>query len=297
MSKPSPFSVDYIHIEPIPVPEYVYIVGEMGINHNGDLDLAKQLIDMAKDVGCDAVKFQKRTIDKVYTPEMLDSPRESPWGSTQREQKEGIEFGEDEYDAIDAYCKEKDIEWFASAWDAESLQFLSKYKLPYNKVASAMATHFEFLEAVAKQHKPTFFSVGMCTWDDIDKGVEIFKKQGCPIILMHTVSEYPAAEEILNLQGIHTLRKRYECPVGYSGHEPSVSPSVIAASFGAVAVERHITLDRAMYGSDQAASLERNGLQHMIEQIRKISIIAGDGERKITEKEHEVAAKLRYWKS
>lgn len=281
---------------PWQISSHIYVIGEIGINHNGDLEIAKKLIDMAKVADCDAVKFQKRTIEIVYTKEVLDASRESPWGTTQREQKEGLEFGEAEYDEIDRYCRQVGIDWFASAWDVPSQHFLRKYEAPYNKVASAMAQHEGLLKAVAEEHKPTFISVGMCTYEDIDRAVEIFRQHDCPFVLMHTVSEYPAPEEKLNLRGIVDLRERYNCPVGYSGHEPSVSPSVMAGVMGAVAIERHITLDRAMYGSDQAASLEKPGLESMVTQIRKISKILGNGERVITEGEQAVADKLRYWK-
>lgn len=284
-----------VRIENIEIADHVYIIGEIGINHNGDLDIARQLIDMAKRCGCDAVKFQKRTLDIVYTQELLDSPRESPWGTTQREQKEGLEFDEAGYDEIDRYCREVGIEWFASAWDIPSQKFMRKYDLKHNKVASAMVTHPDFLEVVAEEGKKTFLSTGMCTWEEIDCAVAIFKKYDCPVVLLHTVSEYPAPDEVLNIACMLTLRQRYGLPVGYSGHESSVSPSVIAATLGAVAVERHITLDRAMYGSDQSASLEEPGLRNMVGMIRKIPVVLGDGEKRITKKEEGVAAKLRYW--
>ncbi len=286
---------DFTHFRATDIPHNVFIIGEVGINHNGDMSIAKQLIDMAKHAGCDAVKFQKRTIDIVYTPELLDQARESPWGTTQREQKEGLEFGEAEYDEIDRYCKKVGIEWFASAWDVPSQEFLRKYDSKYNKIASAMATHLDLLEAVASEGKHTFISLGMCTYEECDQAVEIFRKHKCPFTLMHTVSEYPAPESSLNLLGMHDLRKRYECPVGYSGHEPSVSPTVIAAALGATAIERHITLDRSMYGSDQSASLEGAGLELMVSQIRKIPVVLGDGTKTITDKEKEIASKLRYW--
>ncbi len=286
---------DLVFSEPWPISKHVFVIGEIGINHNGDLNIAKQLIEMAKAAGCDAVKFQKRTIDIVYSQEMLDSPRESPWGTTQREQKEGLEFGEAEYDEIDRYCKELKIDWFASAWDLPSLDFLKAYKCRFNKIASAMTTHKEFVEAVAAEGKPTFISVGMCTYDDIQHVVDVFHKHDCPFTLMHTVAEYPVPEERLNLRGIIDLRQRYNCPVGYSGHEASVSPSLIAATMGASVIERHITLERAMYGSDQAASLEGPGLTQLISQIRKIPIALGDGVRHMTDGEKEAAAKLRYW--
>ena len=286
---------DFIQTEPWPMPKSVFVIAEVGINHNGDIDIAKNLIYLAKTAGCDAVKFQKRTIDLVYTPEFLDEPRESPWGTTQREQKEGIEFGADEYDEIDSYCKKLEMEWFASAWDTPSLGFLKKYDLKYNKVASAMTPHQEFIEEVAKERKPTFISVGMCEYDEITHAVDTFKGHDCPFILMHTLSEYPSRENHLNLRGIIDLRERYGCHVGYSGHEPSVSPSLMAAVMGAVAIERHITLDRAMYGSDQAASLEKPGIDALVNQVRKVAEVMGGGEHTITDIEKTIAAKLRYW--
>lgn len=285
-----------VSIPAFELPEQVFVIGEIGINHNGDLKIAKQLIDMAKRCGCDAVKFQKRTIDIVYTRELLDSPRESPWGSTQREQKEGLEFDKDGYDQIDAYCKQVGMEWFASAWDIPSQKFLRQYNLRHNKVASAMVTHREFLETVAEEKRTTLISTGMCTYEEIDQAVAVFSKHGCPVILMHTVSEYPASEDVLNIACMHALRQRYALPAGYSGHEASVSPSVIAAAQGAVVIERHITLDRAMYGSDQSASLEESGLRDMVAMIRKIPVVMGDGEKRITAREVGVADKLRYWK-
>lgn len=283
--------------QPTPCPpcDHVFFIGEIGINHNGDIDIAKKLIDMAKAAGCDAVKFQKRTLDIVYNQELLDSPRESPWGTTQRQQKEGLEFGEVEFDEINQYCQQSGIEWFASAWDIPSLEFLRKYDCRLNKIASAMTTHKEFIEAVAKEGKHTYISVGMSTDEDIDQAVSVFRNHDCPFTLMHTVAEYPVPEERLNLRCINTLRQRYKCPVGYSGHEASVSPSLIAAALGATAIERHITLERTMYGSDQAASLENLGLTQLISQIRKIPIILGNGERSISEGEESSAQKLRYW--
>ncbi len=286
---------DLSHFRATDIPHDVFIIGEIGINHNGDMDITKRLIDMARHAGCDAVKFQKRTIDIVYTPELLDQFRESPWGTTQRQQKEGLEFGKAEYDEIDRYCKQAGIDWFASAWDLPSQEFLRAYNCKYNKIASAMAIHSELLEAVAGEGKHTFISLGMCTYEECDRAVEIFRKHDCPFTLMHTVSEYPAPESSLNLLGMHDLHKRYGCAVGYSGHEPSVSPSVVAAALGATAIERHITLDRSMYGSDQSASLEGAGLELMISQIRKIPVVLGDGKKHISDKEKEIAGKLRYW--
>ncbi len=275
--------------------EKIFIIAEIGINHNGDINLAKELMKLAKDAGCDAVKFQKRTIDIVYTDSFLKEKRESPWGTTQRDQKEGLEFNENEYRQIDSYSKELDILWFASAWDIPSQDFLKQFDLSYNKVASAMITNLDFVEHVAKEQKHTFVSTGMTSLEDIDKAIDIFKKHDCPITIMHTNSEYPSPEENLNLSTIQTLQKRYNVPVGYSGHETSVSPSVIAASIGAVAIERHITIDRSSYGSDQSASLEITGLRNLVETIRKVPIVLGDGKKVITDQEKVIAKKLRYW--
>jgi N-acetylneuraminate synthase len=289
------FAVDLVTPEPYPTAAHVFVIAEIGINHNGNVAIAKNLIDLAKATGCDAVKFQKRTIDIVYTSELLAQPRESPWGTTQREQKEGLEFGARQYDQIDAYCREVSIPWFASAWDIPSQHFLRPYNCPYNKIASAMVTHTAFVEEVASEYKPTFLSTGMCTWEDIDRAIAILRKRDCPIILMHTVSEYPCPEELLNLRVMQELRRRYRLPVGYSGHEASVSPSVVAATLGAVAIERHITLSRAMYGSDQAASLEKPGLETLVAQLRKLPKVIGDGQKRTTPGEASVAKKLRYW--
>ncbi|MGC9066191.1 MAG: N-acetylneuraminate synthase family protein [Candidatus Ratteibacteria bacterium] len=271
------------------------IIAEIGINHNGDVEIAKRLIDMAKECGCDAVKFQKRTVEIVYTKEFLDSPRESPWGNTQRAQKEALEFGQKEYEEIDAYCKQIGMEWFASAWDTQSQLFLRQFNLKYNKIASAMIKHLELVKMVAEEGKPTFISTGMSTYEDIDIVVEIFRKHSCPFVLMHCVSEYPAQESILNLRCIVELYRRYRCPVGYSGHEVTMIPGVLAAMMGACAVERHITLDRAMYGTDQAASLEKRGLQLLVSYIRTIPIVMGDGVKRITSNETKIAEKLRYY--
>ena len=275
--------------------ESIFIIAEIGINHNGDLDLAKNLMKLAKEAGCDAVKFQKRTIDIVYTEDFLKENRDSPWGTTQREQKEGLEFNENQYKEIDLYAKELDIIWFASAWDIPSQDFLKQFELPVNKIASAMATNLEFVEHVAKEGKPTFVSTGMTTLEEIDNVVEIFKSNNCKITLMHTNSEYPSPEENLNLKCIETLRERYDLPIGYSGHEPSVSPSLMAACLGAKAIERHITIDRSSYGSDQAASLESIGLKNLVSMVRKVPIVMGDGVKTITEQEKDMAKKLRYW--
>lgn len=271
----------------------LYIIAEIGINHNGDLNIAKKLIDVAKDCDCDAVKFQKRTIDLVYTKELLDSPRESPWGTTQREQKEGLEFGEKEYREIDRYCKEKGIEWFASAWDIESQKFLRQFDLKHNKIASAMIVWEDFLKEVASEKKHTFISTGMCEVKHIDRAVEIFKEAGCPFELMHCVSVYPMDDEKANLLGIESLRKRYGCDVGYSGHEVGLAVSYGAVALGATSLERHITLDRAMYGSDQSASIEPNGLRMLTGAVRKIVNARGDGHLGMSPEEAPIAKKLR----
>lgn len=289
------FATDLAQTDPWPIARHVLVIAEVGINHNGDLDLAKRLISMAHEAGCDAVKFQKRTIDVVYTAEYLASSRESPWGTTQREQKDALEFGEAEYDEIDGYCKQLGIAWFASAWDLDSQQFLRRYDLPYNKVASPMLTHFDFVDAVAAERKPTFVSTGMSDDAAIDRAVEILRSHDTPFVLMHAVSEYPAPDASLNLRVLNELRARYDCPVGYSGHEVSPMPTILAAAFGAVAVERHITLDRAMYGSDQAASLERRGLEILVGGLRTLPVVAGDGVRRVTPGEDANARKLRYW--
>ncbi|MEI8218030.1 MAG: N-acetylneuraminate synthase family protein [Elusimicrobiota bacterium] len=234
----------------------IFIIAEIGINHNGDINIAKDLIKLAKECGCDAVKFQKRAIDAVYTKELLDSYRESPWGKTQRAQKEGLEFGLKEYKEIEKYCKEIGIEWFASAWDMESQKFLRQFNCRYNKVASAMLVYNDLLKEIASEKKHTFISTGMSDIKVIDNAVEIFRKAGCPFELMHCVSTYPMDDEDANLNRIKTLKERYKCHVGYSGHEVGLAVSYAAVAFGITSLERHITLDRAMYGSDQAASIE-----------------------------------------
>ena len=278
-------------------PGEVHFIAEIGINHNGSLETAKALIDLAKRAGCDSVKFQKRTIDIVYTQEVLDSPRESPWGSTTREQKEGLEFSKADYVEIDRYCKKLEIKWFASAWDVPSQEFLRAFHIPFNKVASALATHHDFLRVVASEKKLTFLSTGMMTMEQITAAVEIFEEADCPFVLLHTTSVYPSAEEILNIRAINTLREAFQVPIGYSGHESTVMPSLVAATLGAIVIERHITLDRAMYGSDQAASLSEKGLTTLVDEIRRLPRVLGDGIKKIEKGELDVAAKLRYWES
>ena len=269
------------------------IIAEAGINHNGDMDIAKQLIDAACDAGADLVKFQKRTIDLVYTKDFLDSKRESPWGDTQRHQKEGLEFGYDEYKEIDRYCLSRGIDWFASAWDIESQIFLRQFKSKYNKIASAMIVYKDLLREVASEGKHTFISTGMSTENDIDTAVEIFSQAKCPFELMHCVSTYPMNDEDANLNRISTLRKRYGCNIGYSGHEVGLTVSFAAAALGISSLERHITLDRAMYGSDQAASIEPSGFTKLTKGVRLIEKAMGSGEINYQEKEAPIALKLR----
>jgi len=271
----------------------IFIIAEIGINHNGNLGIARDLIDVAVAAGADAVKFQKRTIDLVYNKEMLNGPRESPWGTTQREQKEGLEFGLDDYTEIDKYCKEKGIDWFASAWDLESQKFLQQFNLKYNKIASAMIVYDDLLKMVASEKKHTFISTGLSTLDDIDKAVRIFQDAGCPFDLMHCVSTYPMKDENANLKMINTLRERYNCNVGYSGHEAGLAVSFAAAALAITSLERHITLDRAMYGSDQAASVEPAGFKMLVGGVRKIEQAMGDGKKRILEAEVPIAMKLR----
>ncbi len=272
-----------------------FLIAEIGINHNGDINIAKELIKIAKDSGFDAVKFQKRDINKVYDKEFLDSPRESPWGKTQRDQKAGLELTLSEYWEINKYCNDIGIEWFFSAWDVNSQIEMRIFNAKYNKIASAMATNIEFVKLVASEKKPTFMSTGMMTLDEISLSLSFFLEENCPVTLLHTVSTYPAEESTLNLRCINTLKEKFNVPVGYSGHESGVSPSVMAVVLGASVVERHITLDRAMYGSDQAASLEPSGMITLVNSIRKVDKCLGDGIKKIIDEEQVVAKKLRYW--
>lgn len=272
----------------------VFICAEIGINHNGDLEIAKKLIDIAVGAGCDAVKFQKRTIDRVYSKEFLDSPRESPWGETQRSQKEGLEFSEKQYGKIDSYCKQKGITWYVSCWDVNSQIQMRKFKLKYNKVASAMLAHTKLLETIAKEKKYTFISTGMSTIKDIQNVIKIFKRFDCPYELMHSHSTYPMSQKEANLRVIETLRKKFKCDVGYSGHETSsYLLCVTAVLLGATSIERHITLDRAMYGSDQSASLEPEGLFRLVRDIRALNNILGDGKKRIWDSELPAKKKLR----
>ncbi len=272
----------------------LYLIAEIGINHNGSLDIAKKLIDAAAEAGFDAVKFQKRTVEKVYSKELLDSPRESPWGKTQREQKMGLEFGYEQYREIDQHCKNRNIAWSASAWDVGSQRFLREFNVPFNKVASAMLGHKPLLKEIASEGKRTFISTGMSTLEEIDEVVNLFRKANCPFELMHCNSTYPMPEEAANLLCIPMLKARYNCNVGYSGHESSlIKVCVTAVCLGATSLERHITLDRAMYGSDQAASVETHALKGFVDGVRRIPAIMGDGIKRISPAEEGVRKKLR----
>jgi N-acetylneuraminate synthase len=271
-----------------------YLIAEIGINHNGDLDITKKLIDNAVKAKFDAVKFQKRDLNIVYTKDLLDSARESPWGTTQRDQKKGLEFEKKEYEQIDQYCKNVKIDWFASAWDINSLKFLDQYNLKYNKVASAMIVDQNFLKEIAKRKKHTFISTGMSSVEDIDNAVKTFKDSKCSFELMHCVSTYPMKAKDANLFTIQALKKKYECDVGYSGHENGVAVSLAAFSMNISSLERHITLDRTMYGSDQSASLELKGMINLTESLDKM--LEAYGEEKlgnIIEDEKPIAKKLR----
>ena len=271
-----------------------FLIAEIGINHNGSINITKKLIDEAKKSNFDAVKFQKRDIDLVYSKEILDTPRESVWGTTTREQKMGLEFNEDEYNEIDEYCKKKQIKWFASPWDINSLKFLDKYNLEYQKVASAMIVDKNLLVEIAKRKKHTFVSTGMSKKEDIDNAVKIFRDNDCSFELMHCISTYPMKVEDANLSTIDELKKTYQCDVGYSGHESGAVVSLAALMFDISSLERHITLDRTMSGSDQAASLEPNGMEFLTSGIDKF--LAALGQPKLGEvldEELPIAKKLR----
>ena len=270
-----------------------FVIAEIGINHNGNLDIAKKLIDGASLAGCDAVKFQKRTIELVYTKDDLDRPRESPWGTTNRQQKEGLEFGLEEYQEIDSYCKLKNIQWLASAWDTESQLFLRQFNLKYNKIASAMLTDLELLRLVAEEGKYTFVSTGMSTMEEISQAVEVFDELGCPYELMHCNSTYPMKNENANLNVMKTLRDAFNCKVGYSGHETGRVVSMVAVALGASSIERHITLDKSMYGSDQSASIEVEEMRRLVKDIKVVESSLGRPEKVVLETEVPIREKLR----
>jgi len=272
------------------------LIAEIGINHNGNLNLAKKLIDLAKKYNFDYVKFQKRNLDIVIPDNQKNILRETPWGNmTYLDYKKKIEFGEKQYDQIDDYCKKKKIKWFASAWDASSQKFLKKYKLKVNKIASAMISNYNFLEFVAREKKLTFISTGMSDINIIKNAVKIFKRNNCPFILLHCVSTYPCPEKKLNLNVIKTLMTKFKCKVGYSGHESSVSPSILAWFLGACVIERHITLDRSMWGTDQSASLSEDGIKNLTGIIEKLPLSLGTGKKFFSNEEKNISKKFRYW--
>jgi N-acetylneuraminate synthase len=268
-----------------------FIIAEIGINHNGDIDLAKRLISAAVDAGCDAVKFQKRTVDVVYSAEELAKPRENPFGPTNGDLKYGLEFESEEYDEIDAFCKSVNMTWFASPWDEGSVDFLEQYSVPVYKIASASLTDDSLLRHIRKRGKPVILSTGMSTYAEIDHAVEILGKKD--LILMHATSTYPANYDELNLRVIPTMAERYGVPIGYSGHETGIPTSVCAAAIGACCVERHITMDRAMWGSDHAASLAPNGIERLVRDIRLWEMSKGDGIKRVYERELPIMKKLR----
>jgi N-acetylneuraminate synthase len=268
-----------------------YVIAEIGINHNGDIDLAKRLISVAVAAGCDAVKFQKRTVDVVYTPEELAKPRESPFGNTNGDLKRGLEFGQEEYEDVDAYCKAVNIDWFTSCWDEASVDFIDRFNPPCYKIASASLTDDNLLRHTRATGKPIILSTGMSTLEEIDHAIDVLGKSN--LILLHACSTYPALYEELNLRAIPKLRERYGLPVGYSGHETGIPSTVAAVVLGACCVERHITMDRAMWGSDHAASLEPNGIGRVVRDIRLIEQSLGDGEKRVYEREYPIIKKLR----
>jgi len=271
-----------------------FVIAEIGINHNGEIETAKKLIDVAVRSGADAVKFQKRTVDVVYTAEELARPRENPFGPTNGDLKQGLEFGVEEYKEIDRYCKEKGILWFASCWDEGSVDFIDQFDVPCYKIASASLTDDNLLRHTKSKGKPIILSTGMSTLEEIAHAVEILKGD---LVMLHCTSTYPSADDELNLKMIPRLKELFGCPVGYSGHEVGVFPSVMAVSLGACVVERHVTLNRAMWGSDQAASLEPRGLELLVKYIRTWPTVLGNGEKIVYESEKPILSKLRRVKS
>jgi N-acetylneuraminate synthase len=268
-----------------------YVIAEIGINHNGDIDIAKQLIDAAVAAGCDAVKFQKRTIEVVYTQEELARPRENPFGPTNGDLKRGLEFNQEQFSVIDAYCREKEITWFASCWDEASVDFIEAFNPPAYKIASASLTDDDLLKHTRATGKPVILSTGMSTLDQIDHAVKVLGRND--LIILHSSSTYPAHYEELNLRVIPVLAQQFAVPIGYSGHETGIPSSVAAVALGACMVERHLTLDRALWGSDHAASLEPNGMTRLVRDIRLIETAMGDGVKRVLDREKPVIEKLR----
>src|SRR5258708_2192770 len=271
--------------------EPCYVIAEIGINHNGDLDLAKRLISVAIAAGCDAVKFQKRTVDVVYSPDELSKPRESPFGATNGDLKHGLELDFYDYQEIDAYCRSSKIAWFASCWDEKSVDFIDRFSVPCYKIASSSLTDDHLLSHTRPTGKPIVIATGMSTIEQIDHAVEVLGKEN--LMLLHACSTYPAYYEELNLRAIPVMKQRYGLPVGYSGHETGIASTVAAATIGACCVERHITMDRAMWGSDHAASLEPNGISRVVRDIRLVEQSMGDGVKRVYEREHPIIKKLR----
>jgi N-acetylneuraminate synthase len=282
-----------IHNIPVGDDHPCFIVAEIGINHNGDIALAKRLIDVAEAAGCNAVKFQKRTVDVVYSPEELAKPRESPFGATNGDLKHGLEFGAEEYEEIDRYCREQEILWFASCWDEQSVDFIDRFSVPCYKIASASLTDDELIRYARTKagKRPILLSTGMSTYDQIDRAVTILGREN--LVILHSCSVYPAYYEELNLRVIPKLRERYGVPIGYSGHETGLASSVAAVALGACVIERHVTLDRAMWGTDHAASLEPSGITRLVRDIRLIEKSMGDGVKRVVEREMPIIRKLR----
>ena len=272
----------------------VFITAEIGTNHVGSIDIAKKIIDVAVETGCDAVKFQKKDVENIYSKEFLDAYLESPWGTTQRSMRLNREFSLEQFKEIDDYCRTKKIEWYVSCWDTKSQIEMRQFNTKYNKVASAMLTHEKLLHLIAEERKHTLISTGMSTIDDVEKAVNIFKKHDCPFELMHTNSSYPSTLDEANLYVISELQKKFKCKVGYSGHEKSAYlVCVCAVMLGATSIERHVTIDRTLYGHDQAASLEPLGLRRLVRDIRTVDKILGDGKKRIWDSELETVKKLR----
>lgn len=271
-----------------------YLIAEIGINHNGDLQIAKKLIDAVHACSWNCVKFQKKNPDKCIPESEKNKIKDTPWGKmTYLEYKHKLEFGKEEYDYIDKYCREKPINWTASVWDIDSLNFIKKYDVAFIKIPSAKVTDLELIEEVARTKLSIILSVGMSTLEEIDKAVDMLKKYTSSFLLMHTNSSYPAKMEELNLNCIKTLKERYDCEVGYSGHEYGLEPTMFAVVLGAMVIERHITLDHTMWGTDQSSSVEPMGMDMLYKRIRNIKQVLGDGIKRVTESELEVRKKLR----
>ncbi len=271
--------------------EPCYVIAEIGINHNGDLDLARKLISAAVLADCDAVKFQKRTVDVVYTAEELATPRENPFGNTNGDLKRGLEFGREQFEVINEYASSHGMTWFTSCWDEASVDFMEQFSPPCYKIASASLTDDDLLRHHRACERPLILSTGMSTIEEIDHAVEVLGTDD--LVILHCTSTYPAKAEELNLRGIAALRERYGVPIGYSGHEVGLSTTVAAAALGACVVERHITLDRAMWGSDQAASVEPQGFSRLVRDVRAVEAALGDGTKRVYDSEVPIIKKLR----